>query len=165
MSGALNHTSRTGIHLDEKLLPEMFHEQGYATAIYGKWHLGHQPPFLPTRRGFDVFEGLPYSNDNGPLHPTIRGIPPLPFYRNEAVIETDPNQAQFTHRFTQAAIDFIGTHREQPFFVYVPQVMPHVPIFASAAYKGTRNVDSTAMLSRNSMRPSANSCRSSTNGS
>lgn len=136
MSGALNHTSRTGIHLDEKLLPEMFHEQGYATAIYGKWHLGHQPPFLPTRRGFDAFEGLPYSNDNGPLHPTVRGIPPLPVYRNETVVETDPDQSQFTHRFTQAAIDFIGSHRDRPFFVYIPQVMPHVPIFASAAYQG-----------------------------
>lgn len=137
MSGALNHTSRTGIHLDEKLLPELFHEQGYATAIYGKWHLGHQPPFLPTRRGFDAFEGLPYSNDNGPLHPVIRGIPALPFYRDEQVIETDPDQAQFTRRFTEAAIEFIGAHRQQPFFVYLPHVMPHVPIFASAAYRGT----------------------------
>lgn len=137
MSGALNHTSKVGIHLDEKLLPELFHEAGYATAIYGKWHLGHQPPFLPTRRGFDEFQGLPYSNDNGPLHPVIRGIPPLPFYRNEEVIETDPNQSQFTRRFTEAAIDFIGKHRKRPFFVYLPHVMPHVPIFASDKFKGT----------------------------
>ena len=137
MSGALNHTSKVGIHLDEKLLPELLHEAGYATAIFGKWHLGHQPPFLPTRRGFDEFHGLPYSNDNGPLHPTIRGIPPLPFYRNETVVETDPDQSQFTRRFTDAAIDFIGRNRAKPFFVYLPHVMPHVPIFASHPFKGT----------------------------
>ncbi|HET6422721.1 MAG TPA: sulfatase [Planctomycetaceae bacterium] len=137
MSGALNHTSKVGIHPDETLLPELFHQAGYATAIFGKWHLGHQPPFLPTRRGFDEFQGLPYSNDNGPLHPVIRDIPPLPFYRNEKVAETDPDQSQFTRRFTDAAIDFIGRHREKPFFVYLPHVMPHVPIFASTKFKGT----------------------------
>ncbi len=137
MSGALNHTSKVGIHLDETLLPELFYDAGYATAIYGKWHLGHQPPFLPTRRGFDEFQGLPYSNDNGPLHPVIRGIPPLPFYRNEAVVETDPDQSQFTRRFTDAAIDFMGRNRAKPFFVYLPHVMPHVPIFASTKFKGT----------------------------
>lgn len=137
MSGALNHTSKVGIHPDEKLLPELFHEAGYATAIFGKWHLGHQPPFLPTRRGFDEFQGLPYSNDNGPLHPVIRDIPPLPFYRNETVRETDPDQTRFTRRFTEVAIDFIGRHRDKPFFVYLPHVMPHVPIFASAKFKGT----------------------------
>ncbi len=65
MSGALNHTSRTGLHLDEALLCRILHDQGYATGIYGKWHLGHQPPFLPTRRGFDEWLGIPYSNDNG----------------------------------------------------------------------------------------------------
>lgn len=137
MSGALNHTSKVGIHPEETLLPELFHRAGYATAIFGKWHLGHQPPFLPTRRGFDLFEGLPYSNDNGPLHPTIRGIPPLPFYRNEQVIETDPDQSQFTRRLTDAAIDFISRNRTKPFFVYLPHVMPHVPIFASSKFKGT----------------------------
>ena len=75
MNGALNHTSQTGIHTDEVLLSKLFQERGYATAIYGKWHLGYQTPFLPTRRGFDEWMGLPYSNDNGPLHPVTRGDP------------------------------------------------------------------------------------------
>ncbi|HEV7223696.1 MAG TPA: sulfatase-like hydrolase/transferase, partial [Pirellulales bacterium] len=80
MAGALNHTSTVGLNPRETLLSEMCRGQGYATAIYGKWHLGHQPPFLPTRQGFDEFFGIPYSNDNGPLHPVIRDIPALPLY-------------------------------------------------------------------------------------
>src|SRR5688572_11345614 len=136
MSGALNHTSTTGLHSNEKLLSELFKERGYATGVYGKWHLGHQPPFLPTRRGFDEWLGIPYSNDNGPLHPVTRGIPGLPFYENEKVIETDPEQSKFTERFTARAISFIEKNRERPFFIYLPHVMPHVPIFASDKFRG-----------------------------
>ncbi len=137
MSGALNHTSPTGLHPRERLLPQLLKDRGYATAIFGKWHLGHHPQFLPTRRGFDEWLGLPYSNDNGPLHPTTRGIPSLPLYENENVIELDPDQSQFTRRFTDRAIAFIERHHTQPFFLYVPHVMPHVPIFASEKFKGT----------------------------
>ena len=69
LGGALNHTSPTGVHPTEKLLSNLFKERGYATAIFGKWHLGHHRAFLPTRRGFDEWLGIPYSNDLGPLHP------------------------------------------------------------------------------------------------
>lgn len=137
MSGALNHTSTTGLHPREKLLGQVFKDQGYATAIYGKWHLGHREPFLPTRRGFDEWLGIPYSNDNGPLHPTTRGIPSLPLYENEKVIELDPDQSQFTRRLTERAVDFIERNRAQPFFLYLPHIMPHVPIFASEKFRGT----------------------------
>jgi arylsulfatase A-like enzyme len=136
MSGALNHTSTTGLHLKEKLLSEHFKERGYATGAYGKWHLGHQPPFLPTRRGFDEWLGIPYSNDNGPLHPVIRGIPALPLYDNEKVVEQDPDQSKFTQRLTARAISFIEKNRERPFFIYLPHIMPHVPIFASEKFRG-----------------------------
>ena len=137
MGGALNHTSNTGINLKEKMLSELFKEQGYATAIYGKWHLGHREPFLPTRRGFDEWFGIPYSNDNGPLHPVTRGIPSLPLYENETVAELDPDQSQFTRRITERAVSFIGRNRDKPFFLYVPHIMPHVPIFASKGFLGT----------------------------
>jgi len=136
LQGALNHTSTTGIHEDEVLLSELFKSRGYATAVYGKWHLGSHPKFWPLRHGFDEFLGLPYSNDNGPLHPVVRDIPPLPLIEGEAVVERDPDQAQFTKRFTDRAVDFIGRNKGRPFFLYLPHVMPHVPIFASAAFRG-----------------------------
>lgn len=137
MAGALNHTSLTGMNPQELLLPEIFKKQGYATACFGKWHLGHQPPFLPTRRGFDRFVGLPYSNDNGPLHPTIRGIPPLPWYEQDKVVAEDPDQSQFTRQLTELSVQFIRENKERPFFLYVPHIMPHVPIFASDKYRNT----------------------------
>ena len=137
MSGALNHTSTTGIHPDEALVSELLAARGYATAAFGKWHLGLQEPFWPTHRGFAEFLGIPYSNDNGPLHPTVRGMPPLPLYDAERIVETDPDQSRFTRRFTDRAVQFIAAQRERPFFLYVPHVMPHVPIFASADWRGT----------------------------
>lgn len=137
MAGALNHTSTIGIHPQETLLSEMCQGRGYTTAIYGKWHLGHQPPFLPARNGFDEFLGIPYSNDNGPLHPVVRGIPALPLYENEEVVERDPDQSQFTRRLTERAVRFIERNRERPFFLYLPHIMPHVPIFASDRFRGT----------------------------
>lgn len=136
LGGALNHTSREGLHPQEKLLSDWFKERGYATGIFGKWHLGHHPPFLPPRRGFDEWFGLPYSNDLGPLHPVSPGMPPLPLFANDKVIETDPDQSLFTRRFTEHAVNFIERNRARPFFIYLPHVMPHVPIFASAGFRG-----------------------------
>ncbi|HEY1375682.1 MAG TPA: sulfatase, partial [Gemmataceae bacterium] len=137
MAGALNHTSTVGISRQETLLSELCKKQGYATAVYGKWHLGHFPPFLPTRRGFDEWAGIPYSNDNGPLHPVTKGIPPLPWYENETVTEHDPDQSQFTKRLTERAVGFIAKNKDRPFFLYVAHIMPHVPIFASERFRGT----------------------------
>lgn len=136
MSGALNHTSRNGIHPDEELLPELLQAKGYVTACFGKWHLGTLPEFFPTRNGFNEWAGLPYSNDNGPAHPTIPGMPPLPWYEGDTVTETNPDQSQFTKRITQHAVDFIGRHKSKPFFLYLPHIMPHVPIAASPEFRG-----------------------------
>src|SRR5829696_5915765 len=137
MAGSLNHTSTVGVSRQETMLSEMCKTQGYATAVYGKWHLGHAAPFLPTRRGFDEWAGIPYSNDNGPLHPVARGIPPLPWYENNDVTERGPDQSQFTKRITERAVGFIEKNKDRPFFLYVPHVMPHVPIFASPRFRGT----------------------------
>ena len=134
--GALNHESNVGIGDSELLLPEICRERGYATAIFGKWHLGHREKFLPTNHGFDRFFGLPYSNDNGPLHPIVRTIPPLPLIENTSAIEHDPDQSQFTRRFTEESVKFIAANKDRPFFLYVPHVMPHVPIFASEKFRG-----------------------------
>lgn len=137
MHGAYNHTSRDGIAAAEWLLPEMLKEHGYATAGMGKWHLGTRMTFHPMRNGFDEWLGIPYSNDNTKYHPTLAAeMPPLPFYDGEKIIEHDPDQSQFTRRFTERAVDFIQRSQSRPFFLYVPHVMPHVPIFASDKFKG-----------------------------
>ena len=137
MQGALNHTSKEGIHPDELLLPEMCKARGYATAAFGKWHLGTDLLFNPLHNGFEAFLGIPYSNDNSKNHPSLaQEMPPLPLYNGLNVIETDPDQSQFTRRFTKGATSFIERHKDQPFFLYVPHVMPHVPIFASADFRG-----------------------------
>lgn len=137
MQGALNHTSREGIHPDELLLPEMCKKAGYATAAFGKWHLGTSLMFNPLNNGFDEFLGIPYSNDNSKYHPSLAPeMPPLPFYDGLKVIETDPDQSQFTRRFTERAVSFIERNKSRPFFLYVPHVMPHVPVFASEAFRG-----------------------------
>lgn len=136
LEGALNHTSETGIAAGEVLLSELCRARGHATAAFGKWHLGHRPPFAPSRNGFDRFVGIPYSNDNGPLHPVVRGIPALPMLDGEKVIALDPDQSQFTRTFTDRAVEFLEANRDRPFFLYVPHVMPHVPIAASEPYRG-----------------------------
>lgn len=138
MQGALNHTSREGIHPDETLLPEVLKQHGYATAIYGKWHLGTAPLFHPLKHGFDEFWGIPYSNDNSKYHPSLAAeMPPLPVYDDLKVEQTDPDQSQFTRRITEKAVSFIRRKAgSSPFFLYVPHVMPHVPIFASERFKG-----------------------------
>lgn len=136
MAGALNHTSTSGIHPDELLLPELCQAKGFKTACFGKWHLGTRPAFDPTRNGFDEWLGLPYSNDNGPLHPTVRGIPALPLIENGTTIALDPDQSNFTKLFTQRAVRFIEANKSRPFFLYVPHVMPHVPIAVSTAFAG-----------------------------
>jgi arylsulfatase A-like enzyme len=135
--GAVDHRAGHGISADETTLAEMLKRRGYATAIYGKWHLGHLPSFLPTRHGFDEYYGLPYSNDMWPLHPERPDdYPPLPLIEGEETIETNPDQSKLTGEYGRRAVAFIEAHRDQPFFVYLPHSMPHVPIFASEGFRG-----------------------------
>ncbi len=137
LTGAVDHRAQHGISADETTLAELLKERGYATAIYGKWHLGHRPPFLPTRHGFDDFYGLPYSNDMWPFHPERPDdYPPLPLIEGAETIETNPDQSLLTGEYGRRAVAFIEAHRHQPFFVYLPHSMPHVPIFASEAFRG-----------------------------
>ncbi|GIW92519.1 MAG: arylsulfatase [Pirellulaceae bacterium] len=135
--GAPNHRATHGIHPDEEILPELLKEKGYATAMFGKWHLGHRPPFLPTRHGFGVYFGLPYSNDMWPFHPeTPSFYPPLPLIENERVIAENPDQTQLTTWYTERAVAFIRQNRDRPFFLYVAHAMPHVPLFVSEKFRG-----------------------------
>jgi arylsulfatase A-like enzyme len=101
MTGALDHTATRGLSAAETTIAELLKQRDYATAIYGKWHLGHHKPFLPTRHGFDEYFGLPYSNDMWPRHPESKGYyPELPLIDGEEVIRLDPDQAQLTRTYT-----------------------------------------------------------------
>ena len=135
--GALGPNSRHGINTNEMTMAELVKQKGYKTAIFGKWHLGHHPEFLPTRHGFDEFFGIPYSNDMWPKHPTNPdGYPPLPLFENEKIIETLEDQSSLTTRITEKAVDFIHRNQDNPFFLYVPHPQPHVPLFVSDKFKG-----------------------------
>ena len=149
IKGALFPQSKIGINPMETTLAEMLQEQGYKTGIFGKWHLGHLPKFLPNNHGFDEFMGIPYSNDMWPVdyegnqvdknHPKAKRYPQLPFFKNFDVvkeIKTLEDQAQLTTELTEAAVDFIERNKYTPFFLYVPHPMPHTPIAVSDKFKG-----------------------------
>lgn len=138
LSGALGPNSNVGISEEEETIANVLKKSGYATAIFGKWHLGVQQQFLPTNHGFDEFYGIPYSNDMWPFHPTAK-FPDLPLFENETIVNpavTPEDQVQFTTNFTMRTIDFIKRHQNQPFFIYLPHPMPHVPLYVSEKFKG-----------------------------
>jgi arylsulfatase A len=128
--------AKVGISSDEKTIAEILKPLGYATACYGKWHLGDDPKFLPMRHGFDDYFGLPYSNDMWPHHPTSDEYPDLPLIEGERVIEYNPDQTQLTTWYTERSVKFIEKNKNQPFFLYLPHSMAHVPLFVSDKFKG-----------------------------
>ncbi len=131
----------TGIHDDEVTVAEVLKDRGYATGIVGKWHLGDQPEFLPNRHGFDYHFGLPYSNDMSPFMPLDpRNHPPLPLMRNGEVLREVPEDQSFlTGAYTAEALDFIGRHHEEPFFLYLPHSMVHLPLWAGENFLDKSN--------------------------
>lgn len=159
--------SAVGLNPDEVTIAEVLKGQGYATACFGKWHLGDQAEFLPTRQGFDVYLGIPYSNDMGtaadgsksnfgrPLpkpnpqqlaqtqreEDGVRGAaqPPLPLVEGEKVVGRvrAEEQAEVTRRYTERTIGFIREHKDEPFFVYLPHNAVHWPDYPSQDFRGT----------------------------
>lgn len=122
--------SHKGLNPSEITIAELLKEQGYATACIGKWHLGDQLPFLPTRQGFDYYYGIPYSNDMD------RDYCPLPIMENEEVILAPVSHDSLTFRYTEKTLEFIREHKEQPFFIYLAHNMTHNPLDASPGFKG-----------------------------
>lgn len=153
ISGALFPNAKVGLNPDETTIAELLKEKGYATGMFGKWHLGDKPEFLPTKQGFDEYVGLPYSNDMWPVHYDGKPIanesdnrkksfPYLPLLRNNDTIQeikTLDDQAKLTGIYTERAVNFIKKNKKGPFFIYLPHSMPHVPIAASAKFKGKSN--------------------------
>jgi len=133
----LGPNAKIGINSDEKTIAEVLKPLGYATACYGKWHLGHYPKFLPTRHGFDDYFGLPYSNDMWPRHPEQPEVyPDLPLVEGERIIEFNPDQTKLTTWYTERAVGFMEKNKDRPFFLYLPHSMPHVPLHVSDKFKG-----------------------------
>lgn len=130
-----------GLHPDEITVAEVLKPQGYATLCIGKWHLGDQPEFLPTRQGFDEYFGIPYSDDMT-TNPK-RNFPTMPLMEGEKVIAANDDLSLFTQRGTERALQFIEQHRSRPFFLYFPQITPgstvHPPV--SPAFQGKSGRD------------------------
>ncbi len=160
----------------ETTIAEMLRDAGYATGMFGKWHLGDAPQYWPSRHGFNVWWGMPYSNDmdqvgapgtNETIRRMIRGEGDLSWFAKnierfhdpkrksawwnvplirstnsdgnyeDSIVERPVEQTTITRRLTESAIAFIRTNADRPFFVYLPYSMPHLPVFASDAFKGT----------------------------
>ncbi|HEX6813083.1 MAG TPA: sulfatase [Planctomycetota bacterium] len=150
IGGALGPDAQIGIAEGETTIAELCRQKGYATACFGKWHLGHHPKFLPLQHGFDEYFGLPYSNDMWPLHPAWANLPPdaekrkqgypdLPLLEGNEVVKakvTGEDQGQLTTWYTERAVSFIAKNKDRPFFLYVPHSMVHVPLFVSDKFRG-----------------------------
>lgn len=155
MYGAFSPNAGVGLHPNEVTLAEMLKTVGYTTAMIGKWHLGNEPEFLPTKQGFDEYLGLPYSNDMWPVdydgtpvpqtHRKYKIYPTLPLLyitREQNVpdtvmkVTTLHDQAKLTTVYTEKAVSFIKAHHREPFFLYLAHSMTHVPIAVSSKFKG-----------------------------
>ena len=146
--GALGPKSTHGLNPMEITLAELCKQRGYATACFGKWHLGHHQKFLPLQHGFDEYFGIPYSNDMWPYHPGVRHLPlaerlkkwpHLPLIEGNKIINptvTGKDQEKITTQLTERSVRFIEKNKDKPFFLYVPHPMVHVPLYVSDKFKG-----------------------------
>uniref|UniRef100_UPI004048ABD6 sulfatase family protein n=1 Tax=Mariniflexile sp. TaxID=1979402 RepID=UPI004048ABD6 len=145
-----------GLSSKELTIADMLKTKNYATACIGKWHLGDQPQYLPTAQGFDYYYGIPFSNDMS-VNPnskvsnqivfreemTVDSLREkkwrarkVPLMKQDEVIEYPVDQTTLTKRYTESAVNFIKENKERPFFLYVAQTMPHIPLYASPDFKG-----------------------------
>ncbi len=122
---------KDGLNLDEQTLADLLKTKGYKTQCVGKWHLGSAPQYLPTKRGFDHYLGIPYSND----------MTPRPLLKDTAVVEPEADLNSLTRKYTEEATKFIresmaGSKGGSPFFLYFPHTFPHIPLGASERFRG-----------------------------
>ena len=123
-----------GLNPTEITIPEILKQGGYKTGCFGKWHLGDQLPFMPLAQGFHEYQGIPYSNDMWVPGNPKRNYPPLPWIVGNHPVAHIPdasNQAVITDSITDAAVDFIERHKEEPFFCYVPHSAVHAPFMVT----------------------------------
>ncbi|MGB6231334.1 MAG: sulfatase [Litorimonas sp.] len=119
--------SQWGLPQSEVTVAEVLKDAGYATAMVGKWHLGHGAEHWPTEHGFERFYGVPYSND----------MQPFDLYRGLDMIESPADQSQLTANYATEAAAFIAENADEPFFLYIAETFPHIPLFVSDEFEGT----------------------------
>jgi arylsulfatase A-like enzyme len=129
--------SPNGLNPKEMTIAERLKELGYATMCIGKWHVGDQPEFLPTKQGFDGYFGIPYSNDMQ-RKSTETGEVVTPLLRDDKVVEllTDEQQSSIVARYTEEALSFITKNKDKPFFLYLPHTAIHTPIHPGETFRG-----------------------------
>jgi arylsulfatase A len=127
-----------GLNPSEQTIAELLKPRGYVSTLIGKWHLGHHSPHLPLQQGFDEFFGFPYSHDMYPGDTDgVTDYPNLPLLEGAQIKELNPTFANLTKRFTERALSFMTTNQTKPFFLYLAQPMPHVPLGATTSFLGT----------------------------
>jgi len=151
INGALMPKSKIGISDSETTLAQLLKKQGYVTGIFGKWHLGDSPEFMPLKHGFDTYFGLPYSTDMWPgeneliknfsdqLAAKKREYPNLPIWENDSKFREELSIDDLNHLttwYTEHAVKFIKNNNNHPFFLYVAHNMPHVPLGVSDKFRG-----------------------------
>jgi arylsulfatase A-like enzyme len=126
-----------GLNPKEITIAEHLKDLGYATLCVGKWHVGDQPEFLPTKQGFDGYFGIPYSNDMQ-RKSTATGEIVSPLLRDDKVAEllTDDQQGRIVERYTDEAVRFITANKDKPFFLYLPHTAIHTPIHPGEKFRG-----------------------------
>ncbi|NNJ24948.1 sulfatase family protein [Alienimonas chondri] len=140
--------SARGLPQSEVTIAEVLKTKGYATACVGKWHLGHLPEYLPTAQGFDLYYGIPYSNDMDRIAGNTRdwrnwdtanfNVPLLKSTAKGEVetLERPADQKTITRRYGEEAVKFIEANQEGPFFLYLAHNMPHIPLFVPDEVNG-----------------------------
>ena len=145
-----------GLSNEELTIANMLKTKNYTTACIGKWHLGDQEQYLPTSQGFDMYYGIPFSNDMSvnPKSKIAKNVKfregmtldslrekkwrggRVPLFKQDEVIEYPVDQSTLTKRYTEQAVNFIKDNKDKPFFLYLAHSMPHVPLYASPDFKG-----------------------------
>jgi arylsulfatase len=125
-TGAFGPLSDTGMSLDAVTIANVLQKAGYASLAVGKWHLGDLPQYAPTQRGFDEFFGV--------------DMDPLPLLHNSTIVEKEANRDTLTQQYTKKAVEFLSQPKEKPFFLYMAHSYPHIPLHASAPFRGKSNL-------------------------
>ena len=138
--------AHTVLHPEEQTIPEVLRARGYVSGLIGKWHLAgrgahskgpgsgpYRSELMPNQQGFDYFFGTP--SHNGTTRDVDYRSWMTELMRDGEVIESPTDLDLLTKRYTEEALDFIETHRDQPFFLYLAHTMPHVPLGASSGFR------------------------------